>query len=95
MKFLKSSILLVCLTFLVSCTKQITKEDLQLINGYWEISTVTIGGETRELPTSLKTDFFYIDNNLKGFRKKLTPRFDGKFQKNNDQESLSIIFVLI
>ena len=93
MKFLKSSILLVCLTFLVSCTKQITKEDLQLINGYWEISTVTIDGETRELPTSLKTDFFYIDNNLKGFRKKLTPRFDGKFQKNNDQESLSIIFV--
>lgn len=93
MRFLNFSSLLLCFILFVNCSKKISKEDLQLLNGYWEITTVSIDGETKELPTALKADYFYLNDELKGFRKKLTPRFDGKFQKNNDQESLSIIFV--
>lgn len=93
MKFLNFSGLLIGLILFTNCSKKVSKEELQLLNGYWEIASVTIDSETKELPASLKADYFYLDNELKGFRKKLTPRFDGKFQKNNDQESLSVIFV--
>ena len=93
MKFLNYKLVAILLVFLASCTHNITPEELQQLNGYWNISSVTINGTTKALPATINTDYFFLDQNLKGFRKKLTPRFDGKFQKNNDQETLSVIFV--
>jgi hypothetical protein len=98
MKFLnfnatKTSALFFMLLIFIHCSSPIDKEDLKLLNGYWQIEKVVLNGETKVFPPNLQADYFYLNQDLKGFRKKLIPRLDGKFEKNNSQEQISITFV--
>ena len=62
--------------FFYSCDES---KNLQYLNGYWEISSVSIEGkEVKNYPFSGTIDYFSLDEN-KGYRKKVKPKIDGSF----------------
>ena len=87
---MKKIVLITLLISIVSCSKTLTKEEIMNINGYWRIDKVTIENETVQLPPSIHMDFFYIDEELQGFRKKLSVNLVGNFEKNNHDEKIVI-----
>ena len=62
--------------FVYSCNES---KNLKYLNGYWEISSVSIEGkEVKNYPFSGTIDYFIlVENN--GFRKKVMPKIDGSF----------------
>ena len=62
--------------FFYSCNES---KNLQYLNGYWEISSVSIEGkEVKNYPFSGTIDYFILDEN-NGYRKKVKPKIDGSF----------------
>ena len=62
--------------FFYSCNES---KNLQYLNGYWEISSVSIEGkEFKNYPFSGTIDYFILDEN-NGYRKKVKPKIDGSF----------------
>ena len=83
--------LFICL-FLASCQQKITPEDINKLNGYWEIKKVIFkDGEDKEFKMNENFDFFEIANN-KGIRRKVRPQFDGTFLFNEDYEKVKVRF---
>ncbi|NJB72276.1 hypothetical protein GGR42_002767 [Saonia flava] len=84
--------LLLLILILTGCSqKKITHEDLTHLNGYWEIDTVTFpDGTTKEYKVNTSVDYIEI-NSLKGYRKKMHPKFDGTFSTSNDAEQFTIL----
>lgn len=76
---------------LISCQTSIKKEDIQKLNGYWEIKLVTLAdGNTKDYKINETIDYFELkDNN--GFRQKVMPQFDGNFKTNGIKENIKII----
>tara|TARA_R110002049_G_scaffold269195_2_gene446009 strand:- start:120 stop:539 length:420 start_codon:yes stop_codon:yes gene_type:complete len=75
---------------LTGCSNTVTKEDLPLLNGYWEISKVIFeDGIVKEYKASPMIDFFKVDG-MKGIRKKVQPKIGGSFNTNNDADKLTI-----
>lgn len=75
-----------------SCSTKVDKEELALLNGYWEIKEVTFSDGTRkEYTMSTTVDYISLDS-LQGFRKKVDPKFNGTFETSDDAESFSIAF---
>ncbi|RKN76857.1 hypothetical protein [Ulvibacterium marinum] len=71
---------------IIGCSDTLSKEDLNQLNGYWEIAKVSFhDGNTKEYKVSTSIDFIKIDS-LKGYRKKVQPKFDGTFDTSNDAE---------
>ena len=63
--------------FFYSCNES---KNLQYLNGYWEISSVSIEGkEVKNYPFSGTIDYFILDEKNKGYRKKVKPKIDGSF----------------
>lgn len=59
---------------------------IELINGYWEIENVYKNGKLlKEFKISQEIDYFKINNDLSGFRKKLKPNFNGSYTTSKDQ----------
>lgn len=59
---------------------------IELINGYWEIENVYKNGKLlKEFKISQEIDYFRINNDLSGFRKKLKPNFNGSYTTSKDQ----------
>lgn len=76
---------------LISCKEDVSLNDINKINGYWEIEKVILSdGEKKDYKINETIDYFLIKEN-KGFRQKLMPQFDGKFKTNGIKESISII----
>ena len=70
--------LIILFFFIISCDKQI---NLDLINGYWEIVSVSKNNEfIKEYPFSNAVDFFIIDSLNNGYRKKIKPKINGSFE---------------
>lgn len=83
-------ILLPFLTLLLSCNTTVSEENINLINGYWEIKEVEIPDEKpREYNVNTVVDFFEIKDG-KGFRQKVSPQLDGKYQSNAVKETIQI-----
>ena len=62
--------------FFYSCNES---KNLQYLNGYWEISSVSIEGkEVKNYPFGGTIDYFILDEN-NGYRKKVKPKIDGSF----------------
>lgn len=77
--------------FMIGCSDTVSKKELNLLNGYWEISRVSFrDGNIKEYNVSTIVDFIKIDS-LKGFRKKVQPRLDGTFDTSDDAEFFSIL----
>ena len=59
---------------------------IEFINGYWEIENVYNNGKLlKEFKISQEIDYFRINNDLSGFRKKLKPNFNGSYTTSKDQ----------
>lgn len=63
---------------------------LQHINGYWEIQEVILSdGTKREYSINETIDYIKIDENLKGFRKKMKPGLNDTYFTSEDAEGIS------
>jgi len=79
--------------FFVSCQQKIKPEDIQKLNGYWEIEKVTLDkGEDKEYKINESYDYFKITEADKGIRKKVMPQLDGTFVVNDSYENIKIRF---
>lgn len=88
---MKKAATIILISFLfIGCHKKIVAADLANLNGYWEIEKVIFPDGTKKEYTSNETfDYFDIKNN-KGFRKKVTPQFDGTFLVTDAFENVTI-----
>ncbi|WP_396634928.1 lipocalin family protein [Maribacter sp. R86514] len=83
-------LLIICSLILISCNSKIDKNQLHLLNGYWEIKEVTFkDGAKKEYSINSTIDYIKLDS-LKGFRKKVDPKFNGTFETSNDAEPFTI-----
>jgi hypothetical protein len=82
---------------LISCDSNVKKEDLKKLNGYWEIKQVKFStGKTKDYKINETIDYFELrqaefDNKVVGFRQKVMPQFDGKFQTNGINENIKVV----
>ncbi|SHJ40950.1 hypothetical protein SAMN04487911_12027 [Arenibacter nanhaiticus] len=73
-----------------SCSTKVSKADLNLLNGYWEIKKVTFpDGSTKAYTVNTSIDYIELKD-TEGFRKKMYPKFDGTYETSNDAEYFSI-----
>lgn len=80
--------LIILFFFIISCDKQI---NVDLINGYWEIVSVSKNNELiKEYPFSNAVDFFIIDSLNNGYRKKIKPKINGSFEITLHEIPISI-----
>ncbi len=87
------NILFICLVF-VSCKKDIKPEELHLLNGYWEIEKVVFDDGNDKLYTINESyDYFEINKENKGFRKKVTPQLNGIFLVNDSYENIKVQYI--
>jgi hypothetical protein len=91
---MKNLVTIVLFPFLfVSCKQQIQSTDIPNINGYWEIEKVVFDeGEDKEYGANQNYDYFQIDKNNQGIRKKVAPQLDGTFLVDNSFEKVSVRF---
>lgn len=91
---MKKTLSILFLSFLfVACQQKIKPEDLSKINGYWEIEKVVVDGtNAKEYVINESYDYFQIDKNNKGFRKKVMPQLDGTFMVNDTYENARVRF---
>lgn len=91
---MKNSVRLLIVFFLfISCQPKIQKEDIAKITGYWEIEKVIFDeGKDKNYTINESYDYFEIDKNNSGLRKKVMPQLNGTFIVNNAQESFKIRF---
>ena len=82
--------LILTLSFLVlGCARNNPQEQLQYLNGYWEIKQVeTVGGKEREYSFSERVDYIEIKDST-GFRTKVLPRIDGSFVATDSREAVT------
>jgi hypothetical protein len=66
------------------------EEQLEHLNGYWEISEVISDqGTSKSYTYNSSIDYIFVDN-LKGFRKKLQPGINNQYQTSDDAEFFEI-----
>lgn len=74
----------------ISCKQKISKTEILNLNGYWEIEKVSFpNGNDKEYKINETIDFFEIKNDS-GFRKKVSPQFNGKYIVNDVFEKIKI-----
>ena len=88
---MKKTLTLITILFTVlSCTKN-PEQLIEHIDGYWEIESVTLSnGKKKDYKVNQTVDYISINDSLKGFRKKMKPRFDGKYETSKDEETLQL-----
>lgn len=66
------------------------EQQLEHLNGYWEISEVISDqGTSKSYTYNTSIDYIFVDN-LKGFRKKLQPGINNQYQTSDDAEFFEI-----
>ncbi|WP_430400335.1 hypothetical protein [Flavobacterium sp.] len=89
MKHIKIILVLFFLSIL-SCKSDVKPEDLQQLNGFWEIEKVQMpDGSTKEFKINESLDFIKYDN-MNGSRNKVIPQLDGSLLSNNLFEKFTI-----
>jgi len=87
---MKKFALLVTVIVFFGCKKQVSKEDLKNLTGYWEIERVNFpNGDTKEFTVNPTIDYIEVKDSS-GFRKKVYPKFDGTFETSDDAETFII-----
>jgi len=82
--------IIVTLIGLAGCQNKVDKLDLPYLNGYWEIEKVSFpDGTVKEYTVNTSIDYIEI-NDLKGYRKKVQPKFNGTYDTSNDAELFTI-----
>ena len=87
---MKKLITILFLLVMFSCQSDETKK-IPFIQGYWEIISATKDQiKIKDFKISRTIDYFKINDDLSGFRKKVTPRFDGAFEISQDQLNFNL-----
>ncbi|WP_350285248.1 lipocalin family protein [uncultured Croceitalea sp.] len=83
---------LICFLLLVpGCTSRVEKSELEQLNGYWEIVEVVFpDGQKKSYSINPTIDYIEIDG-MKGFKKKVQPKFDGTYDTSDDAELFNFI----
>lgn len=80
-------IVILLLFSFISCKKSFVKDDFLKLNGYWQIEKVTFpDGSERSYNDAPSVDYIEINDSLVGFRIKLVPTLNGKFESNDVKE---------
>lgn len=88
---MRLNIVHITLILFLGCSPSIEKEDLQHLNGYWEIEKVEFpNGQTKEYAISMTIDYIKLDG-MSGFRKKVQPQLNGSYRTSDDAEHFDII----
>ena len=75
---------------LYSCQSDVTNY-IPFVEGYWEIVSATKDQKKiKDFKISGVIDYFKINDDLSGYRKKVTPRFDGAFEISQDQSNFKL-----
>jgi hypothetical protein len=86
----KQLLALLLIISLNSCRSDVTTY-IPFIEGYWEIVSVTKDqNKIKEFKISGSIDYFKVNENLSGYRKKVTPRFDGAFEMSQHQSEFTL-----
>jgi len=76
---------------LISCTDKVTQQDLQLLNGYWDIDKVeSIDKKVTKYGANSTLDYYFLNDKNEGYRKKTTLDFSGTYKTNNVKDKISI-----
>ena len=87
---MKQLLALLLIISLNSCRSDVTTY-IPFIEGYWEIVSVTKDqNKIKEFKISGSVDYFKVNENLSGYRKKVTPRFDGAFEMSQHQSEFTL-----
>lgn len=87
---MRSKWFFILLLFCVGCNDAVSLQDLDELNGYWEIDKVVFAdGISKEYRISTTIDYVEYKD-LKGFRKKVQPNLDGTFNTSDDAEYFEI-----
>ena len=82
---LKRALILFLLITVMNCGQK-AEDMIPNIQGYWEISEVKKNGsKLKEFNINTTIDYFEIIGDNEGFRKKLVPSLDGRFESSNHQ----------
>ncbi|HLF51997.1 lipocalin family protein [Flavobacterium sp.] len=83
---------LLFLLILTSCHQKVSEKDISKLNGYWEIEKVILpNGNEKKYTINETFDYFQIKAN-KGFRKKVKPLLNGRFEVDEQSEKVEIVF---
>lgn len=90
---MKSILFVFVLFCLISCKSEdeFSISDFKKLNGYWQITDVIYPDGSKKIYSPSSTiDYFEVDS-LSGFRKKVYPKIDGKFNTNSDAIQFYIV----
>ncbi|WP_299123462.1 lipocalin family protein [uncultured Winogradskyella sp.] len=86
---MKNCLWLLCLLIL-SCSEN-PETYIQHLEGYWEITEVTMpDGKKKEYRFNETIDYISINDSLQGFRKKLKPGINDTYFTSDDAETLEV-----
>jgi hypothetical protein len=94
---MKKALIFFMFFFFIACQHSVKKEDISKLNGYWEIKQVKFStGKTKDYKINETIDYFELrqaqfDNEVVGFRQKVMPQFNGKFQTNGIKENIKVV----
>ncbi|WP_405251809.1 hypothetical protein [Dokdonia sp. Asnod3-C12] len=89
---MKNLYLLLILAITLGCT-QSNEEKLSHISGYWEIASIeNPSGQVKEFSMSQNIDFFEVNADGKGVRKKVQPNVVGEFITSQSSENINVIY---
>ena len=87
---MKPLVALLIIISLNSCKSDVTTY-IPFIEGYWEIVSVTKDqNKVKDFKISGSVDYFKVNEDLSGYRKKVTPRFDGAFEMSKHQSEFTL-----
>lgn len=77
-------------TFFLGCTEHVSRQDLEELNGYWEIEQVIFpDGNVKKYKINTSIDYIQLEG-LNGFRKKVQPKLSGTYETSDDAETFVI-----
>ena len=87
---MKRLIALLLFTTLNSCKSDVNSY-IPFIEGYWEIVSVTKDQKKiKDYKMSGSIDYFKVNPDLSGYRKKMTQRFDGAFEMSQHESNFTL-----
>jgi hypothetical protein len=85
--------ILIAVLVMTACKQKIEPTDVAQINGYWEIEKVVFkDGYEKKYGVNESFDYFRMDKNNTGIRKKVMPQLDGTFLVDNTFEKVKVRF---
>jgi hypothetical protein len=69
----------------------VSLENIEQLNGYWEIAEVEFNnGQKKKYTINPSIDYIEVKD-MKGFKKKVHPKFDGSYDTSDDAEGFTLI----